>query len=251
MWLAQNLSETHPGSHETRLSGATSISIRTSDASRASSTTGSGRALFSRRGEEGAQAGDASPPTPCSPQEWVMDSLPWHRLCHQLQGDHENQDFPVRKDAKKQESEKILESSGAASTETWHMHARNHGPHKGDGQKQTKARKISPKPQRNVCRRHSTKVGQYCFQTRLSHWSNKADGKQMLPSSRKYTQSFRPIPTKGRHIPLGCLGVKSIWDLLSAQEARRGRWIQLHHWGLSFLLHHWDQEDLGVQRSPV
>lgn len=31
------------------------------------------------------------------PRKWVIDNLPWHQLCHQLQEDHESQDFPVRK----------------------------------------------------------------------------------------------------------------------------------------------------------
>lgn len=60
------------------------------------------------------------------------------------------------------------------------------------------------------------------------------------------------LPMKGCHqITLVCQGVKSIWNLLSAQEVQRGQQIRLHHWGLSFLLHHWDQEDLGAQQSPV
>lgn len=37
------------------------------------------------------------------PREWIMESLPWHQLGHQLQEDHENQDFPVRKCVKQKE----------------------------------------------------------------------------------------------------------------------------------------------------
>jgi hypothetical protein len=34
------------------------------------------------------------------PRKWMMDSLPWHQLYHQLQEDHENQDYPTRKHMK-------------------------------------------------------------------------------------------------------------------------------------------------------
>lgn len=39
-------------------------------------------------------------------------------------------------------------------------------------------------------------------------------------------------------------------NLLSGQEVLRGQQIQVHHFGLSFLLHHWDQEDLEALQSP-
>lgn len=53
------------------------------------------------------------------------------------------------------------------------------------------------------------------------------------------------------HLPLVCLGVKSIWNLLSARQVLGGQRDQLRQWCLSFLLHHWDQEDLEPQQSPV
>lgn len=53
------------------------------------------------------------------------------------------------------------------------------------------------------------------------------------------------------HLPLLCLGVKRIWNLLSAQQVLGGQRDQLRQWYLSFLLRHWDQEDLGPQQSPV
>lgn len=52
------------------------------------------------------------------------------------------------------------------------------------------------------------------------------------------------------HLPLMCL-VKSIWNLLSAQQVLGGQRGQLHQRCLSFLLPHWDQEDLELQQSPV
>lgn len=56
------------------------------------------------------------------------------------------------------------------------------------------SQKTSLEPQKNAWRRHSAKVGQHYFQTNfityqnLSLQFNKADGKQMLFSSRKCTQ---------------------------------------------------------------
>lgn len=47
------------------------------------------------------------------------------------------------------------------------MHARNLDALKGETQTKKPSQKTSPKPQRNAKRRHSTKVGQHCFQTKL------------------------------------------------------------------------------------
>lgn len=60
------------------------------------------------------------------------------------------------------------------------------------------------------------------------------------------------FPEKGCHpLPLVCLGVKNTWYLLLAQQVLGGQQVQIHHWSLSFLLHHWDQEDPGPQQSPI
>lgn len=102
MCLVQNQYETYSGSHKARLSRATRISIGTSNTSRASWTTTTRRALLKRREREVTKA-NYIPDIPTTrsikflPRKWLMVNLPWHQLCHQLQGDHENQDFPVRK----------------------------------------------------------------------------------------------------------------------------------------------------------
>lgn len=95
-----------------------------------------------------------------------MDSLPWRQLCHQLQEDHENQDFPVRKYRKQEGLGKTLESNRAVFTETWLVCKKSWCPEGRDTNKKP-SQKTSPKPQRNVWRKHSTKVGQHCFQTKL------------------------------------------------------------------------------------
>lgn len=59
------------------------------------------------------------------------------------------------------------------------------------------------------------------------------------------------FPLKGcPHLPPMHLGIRSIWNLLSAQQVLGGQQLQLHQWYPSFLLHHWDQEDLVPQQSP-
>lgn len=73
----------------------------------------------------------------------------------------------------------------------------------------------------------------------------------MLPASKECTNSDQ-FPMKGcHHLPLVYLRVRSVWNLLAAQEVRRGQKSQLHHWGLSFLLHHWGQEDPGPRKHPI
>ena len=123
---------------------------------------------------------------------WIMDNLPWHQLCRQLQVDHGSQDFPVRKYTKhRRKSEKILPLGRTEFIETWHACKKSWCPSAGDTI--TPSQKTSSKPQRNVWEKHSAKVGQPCFQTNFityqieSQWFKTADGKQMPPSSRKCT----------------------------------------------------------------
>lgn len=214
MWLTQNLSETYSGSHEAGLSRATSISIGASDTSRASSTAGARRALFNRRGREGCLGGGhthrilslgvrngqltITPALPSAPGRPREPGLPCERV-------HET--ARVRENPRIQQGS--VHRNMACMRETV-MPLRERDQHRP-------SQKISPEPQRDVCRRHSTTVGQSCSQTRLSHWSRKADGEQMLP------QSFWPISNERVFYPSGwCAWVSRASGTYSQPRRPRG-----------------------------
>lgn len=125
-----------------------------------------------------------------------MDSLPWHQLCHQLQEDHGNQDFPVRKYIKQEGLGKTPESHRAAFTETWLACKKSWCPEGRDTNKKTKPENFTQTSKECVEEAfYKSRSALFPDQTE-SHWFNKGDGKQMLPLSRKCIQWFWPIPNE-------------------------------------------------------